>query len=58
MKQRKILSHANLIVEVTDQLKSMFPPQPPLIKRQIAKCIEGDYLERSPDKPDFYQYKP
>jgi len=56
MKARKKLSHANLVAEVTEQLKSRFTPNPVLIKKRIEGLIDREYLARSPDDRKTYTY--
>lgn len=49
MKARKRMSHANLVSEVTEQLKSRFLPSPTIIKKRIEGLIEREYLARTSD---------
>ena len=49
MKARKRMSHATLVSEVTDQLKSRFLPSPTIIKKRIEGLIEREYLARTSD---------
>lgn len=56
MKARKLLTHTQLIQEVLDQCKSRFRANVTLIKRQIDMLIEMEYLMRSKEKADVYQY--
>lgn len=56
MKTRKTLSHTQLVQEVLDQCKSRFRANVVIIKRQIDSLIEMEYLMRSKDKSDVYQY--
>uniref|UniRef100_A0A914E9S7 Cullin family profile domain-containing protein n=1 Tax=Acrobeloides nanus TaxID=290746 RepID=A0A914E9S7_9BILA len=56
MKARKILSHSELIVESTNQLKARFNPDPILIKRRIENLIERDYLKRDDQDQKLYHY--
>ncbi|KAI9697126.1 MAG: Cullin-3 [Bogoriella megaspora] len=46
MKQRKELSHANLITETLAILASQFKPDVNMIKKRIESLIEREYLER------------
>jgi len=58
MKTRKELNHQNLISEVFNQLKTLFSPQPRMVKQCIQLLIEKkDYLERKPQSNDVYLYK-
>lgn len=56
MKTRKTLTHTQLVQEVLDQSKSRFKASIPFIKRQIDSLIEMEYLMRSKEKADIYQY--
>mmetsp|Transcript_22277 Transcript_22277/g.46834 ORF Transcript_22277/g.46834 Transcript_22277/m.46834 type:complete len:742 (-) Transcript_22277:219-2444(-) len=55
MKARKTLKHQELIAEVLSQL-SFFRPQPRDIKKRIEALIDRDYLERSAENSDMYNY--
>lgn len=46
MKDRKILSHNDLISEVTKQLASRFHPVPAAIKKRIEALIEASFIIR------------
>lgn len=54
MKTRKTLTHSQLISELYQQLK--FPVKPVDLKKRIESLIEREYLERSPDDPNTYNY--
>lgn len=56
MKTRKTLSHTHLVQEVLEQCRSRFKASIALIKRQIDSLIELEYLMRSKEKADMYQY--
>lgn len=47
MKQRKQLSHNELMREVIEQLAARFRPDIPIIKSQIEDLINKEYLERT-----------
>ena len=53
MKDRKHLSHNELVNEVTQQLSSRFQPVPLQIKKRIEALIERDYLDRGDDKKSY-----
>lgn len=53
MKDRKHMSHNDLISEVTKQLSSRFHPVPSAIKKRIETLIEKEYLERGSDKKSY-----
>ncbi|KAI2489744.1 cullin-like protein [Fragilaria crotonensis] len=55
MKVRKTLQHQQLIAEVLSQL-AFFKPQPCVIKKRIEALIEREYLERSADNAQVYNY--
>jgi len=56
MKARKKLTHNTLIMEVTEQLKARFMPSPVLIKKRIECLIEREYLARTPEDRNTYNY--
>ncbi|XP_050539140.1 cullin-3-B-like [Daktulosphaira vitifoliae] len=56
MKARKKLTHNILIMEVTEQLRSRFMPSPVLIKKRIECLIEREYLARTPEDRNTYNY--
>lgn len=45
-RQRKELSHQNLVAETLTQLAAQFRPDVVMIKKSIESLIERDYLER------------
>ncbi|KAL5634878.1 hypothetical protein ACGC1H_002788 [Rhizoctonia solani] len=53
MKDRKHMTHNDLINEVTRQLASRFTPVPAAIKKRIESLIEKEYLERASDKKSY-----
>lgn len=55
MKARKTMNHATLVSEVLGQL-SLFKPEPKAIKKSIESLIEREYIERSADAPNMYNY--
>lgn len=56
MKDRKTLDHNGLINEVIRQLAGRFAPSPALVKRRIESLIDREYLERSPEQRNVYNY--
>lgn len=55
MKTRKTLPHIQLITETMAQLQ-FFKPQSKDIKRRIEELINREYLERSADNANVYNY--
>ena len=55
MKQRKTLSHQQLMSETLQQLSTRFQPDVNMVKRKIEALIDREYLERGPDpsKPSY-----
>ncbi|KAJ7284963.1 Cullin-domain-containing protein [Mycena rebaudengoi] len=53
MKDRKHMTHNDLINEVTRQLATRFMPNPLNIKKRIEGLIERDYLERCEDRKSY-----
>ncbi|KAI0033547.1 Cullin-domain-containing protein [Vararia minispora EC-137] len=53
MKDRKHMTHNELINEVTLQLASRFQPNPLNIKKRIEGLIEREYLERCEDRKSY-----
>ncbi|OAX78410.1 hypothetical protein ACJ72_07284 [Emergomyces africanus] len=57
MKQRKKLSHSQLIAEVISQLSSRFTPEVNMVKKRIESLIDREYIDRIPDSdPPAYVY--
>ncbi|CAO2654322.1 Nn.00g110550.m01.CDS01 [Neocucurbitaria sp. VM-36] len=57
MKQRKELSHQQLVMETLGQLAAQFKPEVNMIKKRIESLIEREYLERMEGaKVDSYRY--
>lgn len=56
MKARKVLSHNDVVAEVTRQLSARFNPQPAVIKKRIESLIEREYIERDATDRTLYRY--
>ena len=55
MKSRKTLAHQTLISDVLTQL-TFFKPTSKVIKKRIESLLDREYLERSEDTPNTYNY--
>ncbi|KAF9267718.1 Cullin-domain-containing protein [Marasmius fiardii PR-910] len=53
MKDRKHMTHNDLVNEVTRLLSSRFKPNPMKIKQRIEGLIEREYLERCEDRKSY-----
>ncbi|KDQ59266.1 hypothetical protein JAAARDRAFT_33992 [Jaapia argillacea MUCL 33604] len=53
MKDRKHMTHNDLVNEVTRQLSSRFQPNPLNIKKRIEGLIDREYLERCDDRKSY-----
>ena len=56
MKARKMLSHNDLVAEVTKQLSGRFLPPPQFVKKRVESLIEREYLERDENDRRVYRY--
>ncbi|CAG8183794.1 unnamed protein product [Penicillium nalgiovense] len=56
MKQRKTLTHSQLMTETLSQLSARFVPDVNMIKRRIESLIDREYLERVSEEPPTYGY--
>ncbi|CAI4229085.1 unnamed protein product [Auanema sp. JU1783] len=56
MKTRKTLVHQQLMTEVLQQLTVRFKPKVDLVKRCIGQMIEKEYMRRSDNQRDVYEY--
>ncbi|KAJ5139148.1 uncharacterized protein N7515_003996 [Penicillium bovifimosum] len=56
MKQRKKLTHSQLMTETLSQLSARFVPDVNMIKRRIESLIDREYLERVSEEPPTYGY--
>jgi len=56
-RQRKELSHQQLVAETVTQLIAQFKPDINMIKQKIESLIEREYLERIEESsPPAYRY--
>ncbi|KAI6119499.1 Cullin [Pisolithus croceorrhizus] len=53
MKDRKHMTHNDLVIEVTRQLASRFQPNPQGIKKCMENLIDREYLERCEDRKSY-----
>lgn len=56
MKDRKRLSHNELVNEVIKQLLGRFGPNPLVVKKRIESLIDREYLERDGEQRNVYNY--
>jgi cullin 1 len=56
MKSRKVMNHQQLTIEVVEQLRKMFQPDPRMIKKQVESLIDREYLERDTERPNTFKY--
>ncbi|KAJ5564254.1 hypothetical protein N7513_000496 [Penicillium frequentans] len=56
MKQRKTLTHTQLVSEVLSQISSRFVPEVSMIKKRIESLIDREYLDRVSEDPPTYDY--
>lgn len=52
-RQRKTLSHANLVSEVISQLANRFKPDVSMVKVRIEDLLFREYLERDEDGTSY-----
>ncbi|CAZ83191.1 unnamed protein product [Tuber melanosporum] len=56
MKQRKLISHTELVNEVLTQMASRFNPDLTMIKKRIESLMEREYMERAEGERQVYRY--
>ena len=56
MKSRRTMDHKSLAAEVTTVLRNSFVPQAEEIKRRIEHLIEREFIERSEESRNSYNY--
>lgn len=56
MKAKKTIEHRNLVTEIISEVSKLFTPKIPMIKRCIDLLIEKEFMKRSADQPDSYDY--
>ena len=56
-RQRKELSHQQLMSETLTQLVGQFKPEVAMVKKRIESLLEREYIERIEEAPvDSYRY--
>ncbi|POY71627.1 hypothetical protein BMF94_5320 [Rhodotorula taiwanensis] len=56
MKARKTLKHQELVMEVVSQIGQRFKVEPAEIKKSISSLIDREYMRRSEDAANVYEY--
>lgn len=56
MKRNRTLDHNTLVAEVSSQLMSRFTPKVNSIKKRIESLIEREYMKRSSNERNIYEY--
>lgn len=56
MKARKTLKHQELVMEVVSQIGQRFKVEPAEIKKSISSLIEREYMRRSEEAANVYEY--
>ncbi|RPA95907.1 Cullin-domain-containing protein [Choiromyces venosus 120613-1] len=56
MKQRKLISHTELVNEVLAQMGQRFSPELSMIKKRIESLMEREYMERAEGERQAYRY--
>lgn len=56
MKQRKLISHTELVNEVLTQMGSRFNPDLTMVKKRIESLMEREYMERAEGERQVYRY--
>ena len=56
LKTRKVIKHQELITELMESGMLKFSFQPSDVKKRIESLIEREYLERSPENRNVYNY--
>ncbi len=56
MKARKMIRHNALIQEVIEHSRNRFTPSIQMIKKCLESLMDKQYLERTPNTTDEYQY--
>ncbi|KAJ5142272.1 hypothetical protein N7476_003869 [Penicillium atrosanguineum] len=56
MKQRKKLTHSQLMTETLTQLSTRFVPDVAMVKKRIESLIDREYMERLSEEPPTYGY--
>ncbi|GAA5832696.1 hypothetical protein JCM11251_005725 [Rhodosporidiobolus azoricus] len=56
MKARKTLKHSELVMEVISQIGQRFKVEPAEIKKSISSLIDREYMRRSEEQNNVYEY--
>ncbi|GAA5882845.1 hypothetical protein JCM3774_006868 [Rhodotorula dairenensis] len=56
MKARKTLKHQELVMEVVSQIGQRFKVEPAEIKKSISSLIDREYMRRSEEAANVYEY--
>lgn len=56
MKEQKVLSHQQLVLECVEQLRQSFKPNIQAIKKRIQDLIVREYLERDQGKYRYFAW--
>ncbi|GAA5889294.1 hypothetical protein JCM6882_000698 [Rhodosporidiobolus microsporus] len=56
MKARKTLKHSELVMEVVSQIGQRFKVEPAEIKKSISSLIDREYMRRSEEQQNVYEY--
>lgn len=56
MKARKTVKHQELVMEVASQIGSRFRVESSEVKKAISSLIERDYMARSEEQQNIYEY--
>lgn len=58
LKRRSLLSHSDLLKEVSDQCRGRFALDPAELKHALERLMEKDCVERAGEERHMYRYVP